>query len=217
MQRETYDYLWDRFEECMVKVENSFSDKIKSEFDFHRAHASSAYKEVILRQYENIRDDLKKILYQNDSDLNDRRLDQHKIAACFSSAFIIQKAFVFSINNSTPRKMIRSNYELAYRAGLAVIYLFLLDYYRNSDPAVLDKILNTKKLFVPETTQKHDEFNLGQIKRLALTDYYGKDLDLLGYSDMFYWIEHYNRQRLEMNVEIIPYSVDNWGKEIFYD
>ena len=44
MQRETYDYLWDRFEECMIKVENSFSDKIKSEFDFHRAHASSAYK-----------------------------------------------------------------------------------------------------------------------------------------------------------------------------
>ena len=196
MDGETYEYIWERIERKIKKVQSQFSKEICERFHFDLTYGDNT-KETIRVQYEKIRDDLKLKCYRSSVHKEDL-LDHHKIAACFCKALLQKKIFCFDVNDNTPMAMLRSNYVLAYTASLQIVYYYLADYYREFGPEECYSILLKKKtLEGPPTTVKHDSFHLGRIKTLALNDYYGIELDLLSYSCIMYWIEHYNRQLLE--------------------
>ena len=68
-------------------------------------------------------------------------------------------------------------------------------------------------LIMPKTTDEHDRFNLGRIKKLVLNDIFLENFDILSYSDMLYWIELFNIMLLE-GKDISNYAEDK--KEYFF-
>ncbi len=52
------------------------------------------------------------------------------------------------------------------------------------------------------TTIGHDTYKIGRIKAMALNDINNIPFDLLGYSDMLFWIEHFNRQIIENTINV---------------
>ncbi len=66
---------------------------------------------------------------------------------------------------------------------------------------------------MPKTTDEHDRFNLGRIKKLVLNDIFLENFDILSYSDMLYWIELFNIMLLE-GKDISNYAEDK--KEYFF-
>lgn len=204
MKPETFNYIWSQVEKSIGKIESKFTDDMKLKWKFERAYGRE-YSDIIKTEYEAIRDHLKQRCYKkvSDDELDDNKIDQHKIAACFCYALLCKKAFVFEMNDDIPADMLLSNYMLAYSVSLQIIYLCLIDLYLCSEKREKKKLATDLQqhgsLWVPDTTTTHDQYNLGRVKTLALNEYHNISFDLLTYADMMYWIEHYNRQILENN------------------
>lgn len=58
-----------------------------------------------------------------------------------------------------------------------------------------------KHLRTPKTNEGHDEYNAGRQKTLMLNEVFENEFDILTYSDMLFWIEYYNGQLLENNIQ----------------
>ena len=201
MKPETFDYIWTQIEKSIGSIENSFTQADKSRWNFQRAYGQE-YGGIIKTEYETIRDQLKARCYKKTSnEVDENKVDQHKIAACFCYALLRKKAFLFDLKDDIPAEMLLSNYMLAYSASLQIIYLCLIDLYLSSKEdqkiALAYDLQKHGSLWIPETTKSHDHYNLGRAKTLALNEYHDISFDLLAYADMMYWIEHYNRQMLE--------------------
>lgn len=216
MKEITYKQLWEQIEKSIVEVEKSLSPDEKERLRFHRTYGENSKQEV-WDEYIAIRDTLKSRCYssQEASKQKEIRIDHHKIAACFCNVLINKKMFSFDIDDAISQGMLLSNYRLAYTVSLSIIYSYMLEMYASSQLAnkddVLQKLINQKTLIAPATSVKHDQYHIGRIKTLAINDFYGVEFDLLSYSDMMYWVEHYNRQLLEKgkDVNITPYDPDS--------
>lgn len=194
MESLTYDWIWNQLSESIDEISEKYFSY--TEFEFHLAYSKESAKKKILREYNKIRKELKGELYGANAD--NKRMDRHKIAACFCEAFIECKQFAFIVSDNTPTDVLLSNYELAYVSSLRVLYLFMLyEYLKDGRQQYFHKLLNASKLLVPETSSTHDTYNKGRIKTLASNDYYGKEFDLLTYADMMFWIEQYNKWLIE--------------------
>lgn len=202
MKIETFDWIWKRIQETIDEIEKRFCESnLGEDFHFRLLHGEKT-KDIIKNRYIEIRDELKRMCYP-EKEFAEALLDQHKLAACFCKAIVDKKVFAFDINDQTPEDMIRSNYELAYISGLRIIQIYMLDYYREmcgNDSEPVQWLEREKGLYGPHTT--HDSYHLGRIKTLALNDYYGVEFDVLTYADMMFWIEYYNRQKIEKKIEI---------------
>lgn len=202
MKIETFEWIWEQIQETIDEIINRFdSSDLGASFDFRLLHGKET-KNVIKNRYIEIRDELKRMCYPA-AKFDEARLDQHKLAACFCKAIIDKKVFAFDINDQTPEEMIRSNYELAYISGLRIVQIYMMDYYSyhyGEDSEYLRWLNREKGLYGPRTT--HDSYHLGRIKTLALNDYYGIEFDVLTYADMMFWIEYYNRQKIENKIDI---------------
>lgn len=207
MEKETFDYLWKQFDKTIKSVESQFEKDVKEKWHFRRVYGQE-YSEIIHSEYDEIRDQLKSRCYKRsvEGGINDNKIDQHKIAACFCYAFLRRKAFSFDLNDDISPEMLLSNYQLAYLVSLQVIYLCLIDLYlsyKDEKKHILaDKLQHQGTLLVPETTKTHDTYHIGRIKTLALNEYHNISFDLLSYADMMYWVEHYNRQLLECSYNV---------------
>lgn len=207
MERETFDYIWGQVEKSICAIEGQFEPDIVARWNFRRAYGQE-YSGIIKSEYETIRDQLKVRCYKKvaDDEVDDNKVDQHKIAACFCYAMLRRKAFAFDLDDEIPAKMLLSNYMLAYAVSLQIIYLCMIDLYLSSEDEEkrkLAKVLEDQgHLSVPETTKTHDPYNLGRAKTLALNEYHNISFDLLAYADMMYWVEHYNRQCLEHSYNV---------------
>jgi len=209
MKEQTFEWLWKQMEadiyDLMGQITTACGEDKKRKFSFRMTYGDET-KHVIKDEYLEIKKELKKRCYSATEDDEEAHLiDQHKIAACFCKAFIRKKVFSFDLNENTPSEMILSNYTLAYTVSLRIIFLYLLDYYRDPKTNLsndlkkkcIAKLQASKTLIVPNTTPTHDKYNMGRIKTLALNDYYGLSVDLLTYADMMFWIEYYNKIILE--------------------
>ncbi len=202
MKIETFTWIWKQIQETIDEIKKRFdSCDLADSFHFRLIHGEET-ENVIKNRYIEIRDELKRMCYP-ETEFDEALLDQHKLAACFCKAIIDKKVFVFDINDQTPPDMIRSNYELAYVAGLRIVQIYMMDYYCENygeDSEYVKWLKRERGLYGPHTT--HDSYHLGRIKTLALNDYYGIEFDVLTYADMMFWIEYYNRQKIENKIEI---------------
>lgn len=213
MKDKTYEWIWRTIENSMTQIEDALNEAEKSRLHFRKTYGSKS-EEVVWDEYVRIRDSLKKRCYsKKDQRADNILIDHHKIASCFCNVLISKKMFAFDIDNDISHAMLLSNYLLAYQVSLQIIYYYLSEFYISSNipnkNEIVNKLKTQKTLFVPKTTIKHDPYNIGRVKTLALNDYYGIEFDLLCYADMMYWIEHYNRQILENQIELTPYDPDH--------
>ena len=211
MKDKTFRYIW---KELVLNTIESykfdFDDEEKKKYKFECRNLKDV-KRRIHADYNSIKRDLKKNYYNASKNNVENRIDNHKIAACICYSLIRNKLFSFEVRDNMPKRMFMINYELAYTVSLAFIYATLVAQYKNIGRNDLaDKLLEQKRLFVPETSFGHDEYHAGRIQTLALNDIYGNSFDILTYSDMMFWIEYYNRQLIEQTLIPMPLNcIDN--------
>lgn len=93
------------------------------------------------------------------------------------------------------------NAKLAYNVSKSLILVSLLYYYlKKNKIEIVNNIMDKGELYVPRTSEGHDEYNIGRQKTIALNDVFGNEFDILTYSDMMFWLEYYNRQILEGSI-----------------
>lgn len=199
----TYEYIWREVVYPNIRQllkEISASDIEKFEITVLN---EEILKKNVFSNYEKKKNRLKEI-YHFDNGENDRRIDIHKIAACFASVLIEDKVFKFSIKEGLTDDIFLLNAKLAYNVSLDILLMSLVAYYiecGNED--IASKILEKGCLYVPSTSKGHDEYNVGRQKTIALNDVFENEFDVLTYSDMMFWIEYYNRQKYEKKIDVI--------------
>lgn len=202
----TYNWLWEKIEKQIADIESSLDSKEKRKFHFKIIHGSKT-KQVLLDEYNAVKKGLKTRCYSNETGIgeSDNLIDYHKIAACFCCALINKKVFSFKIEDDIQPKMLMSNYILAYHVSIMIIYYCLLAFYIESPnySKQAQDLRDARTLFTPHTS--HESYNEGRIKVLANNDFYGIGFNILTYSDMLFWLEHFTRQNLENNIDIKPF------------
>ncbi len=198
----TYEYVWQEIIYPNIKL---LLDEI-SDDDIERFEIAvlneKILKRTVLSNYEKKKNRLKEI-YHFDNGESDQRIDIHKVAACFASVLIEDKVFDFSIKEGLTDNIFLLNAKLAYNVSLDIIWMSLVYHYINcGHEDIADKILKKGTLYVPITSNGHDEYNIGRQKTIALNDVFENEFDILTYSDMMFWIEHYNRQIYEQKIKV---------------
>lgn len=198
MLKSTYNYLWNTEFQPLIR---DLEDQMNTRFSADRNYGFciidlEQYKKDIFDSYITIKEDLKKYFFYNSKpDVPEENLiDIHKIASCFCKAMIKNKVCKFRVDDEKiPFELILSNYTFAFFASIGILYQNMLaDYRRTKYESYLE--LQKRYIVFPKTNPGHDSFALGRIKTLALNDIYGLDFDLLAFSDMFFWIEEYNKR-----------------------
>lgn len=198
----TYDYVWEEIIQPNIKIllsqiNNDDIDKFQVSIQNEKI-----LKKKISSNYEKKKDRLKE-LYHFDNGEADRRIDIHKIAACFAAVLIEDKVFNFVIKEGLTDNIFLLNAKLAYNVSTDIVFMALVYHYMKSgEKDTVNKILKKGKLYVPATSKGHDEYNIGRQKTIALNDVFGNEFDILTYSDMMFWLEHYNRQIFERKIEL---------------
>lgn len=202
MDRQTYEYIWrNTIEPNLCRIEQSFGDENGPVL--LKRDSYNVIKEKLISGYDKKKERLKK-LYHYDDGAVDRKIDCHKIAACFAAVIIEDKIFQLDLDTAIDRNKeitddeYLANARLAYHVSLGIVFIDLaFQYCYNNKMEQLEGLLKQEELRVPPTNPGHDTYNLGREKTLALNDVFDNEFDVLTYSDMMFWIEYYNRQILE--------------------
>lgn len=197
MQVDTFDDIWENIIIPMTEKIYNLIDDDEKEKVFIRNLPQD--KENLRLLYDTTRDTLKQIYHYNNLD-KVRKIDIHKVAACFASIIMEYKIFQFKVEEGISDNVFLSNARLAYNISLAIIKDNLL--YRYKDDEEKLNYIKSHQLYMPKTTEGHDDFNLGRIKTLMLNDIFLEKFDVLAYSDMLFWIELFNIMILEDNKTI---------------
>lgn len=195
MKVTTFDVFWDKailpycqktFDELpselvqsyhvMLNVHSTMKSKICDYYDY--------YRQIIHQQYFGNR--------------KNSLMDRHKISACLIAAIIKCRPISYSMSQTPPSPLILSNYKIAFFSGLRGLCLLRISQWLSdgnmSDLA--DALHEQKNFTFPKTNEGHDEYSLGCIKSIALTDLQGYSFDFLAYSNILYWIERFNEENL---------------------
>lgn len=203
----TYEYIWRNIIEPNI-IEIRDKAKNSSVSCDLKMEELSKVKNKIFDSYEKKRDRLK-LLYHFDDGTEDRRIDCHKIAACFAAVIFEDKVFSYKISREVTDDIYLANARLAYCVSLGIIFTNLLFQYKyNQKDDIVSELLKKQRLEVPPTNPGHDPYNLGREKSLALNNMFDNEFDILTYSDMMFWIEYYNRQILENTISPKPFDAN---------
>ncbi|MDE7417630.1 MAG: hypothetical protein K2N44_15230 [Lachnospiraceae bacterium] len=213
MKEETYDYIWneiikDNIDELYDQLSND--EKMQLNVKPLNRLKKDVYDKYML---ENGR--IKELYHFGTAE--EKIIDIHKIAACFTKVFIEEKAFHYSLKEKVSDNVLLFNARLAYNIGLGLIRMNLIvSYLTLKKQAIVDQLLATKQLSVPLTNIGHDEYNAGRQKTLMLNDVFENEFDILTYSDMLFWIELYNRQLLEGVIQPQVLQVIDWDSSAYH-
>ena len=201
MDINTFAYIW---EQGIVKSAQDVWEGIRPDLREKysvKIDVSDSMCQKLYAQYEELRLSVRKKYF--DTGQEDRnRIDGHKICACITGALlkvriIDYEGFTKESQEEVPIKIVYANYEIAFLAGIYVMYLFLLsDFCNEGKMDCYEKLKNQATFVFPETNPGHDAYVQGRIKTLALNDLYGNDFDILTYADMLFWIEKYNKEMI---------------------
>lgn len=213
MKDETFKYIWNEIIlKSISSLEKCFTKEEKEKYKFSTRDLRKIEKKINA-DYDSIKKHLKINYYDATKSNQDskNRIDNHKIAACICYSMLRNKVFSFEVRDDMPKRMFAINYELAYTVSLGIIFTTLVAQYKNVGRNDLaEKLLQQRMLLVPQTSSGHDEYHEGRIHTLALNDIYGNIFDVLTYSDMMFWIEYYNRQKIEQTLIPISLNKDNY-------
>lgn len=203
MKVETYDYIWDEIiKDNIDELYKKLSEDEKMQLNMKPL---SQLKEDIYTKYKSENARIKELYHFGTNE--EKVIDIHKIAACFTKVCIEEKVSQYSLKEKVSDNVFLFNARLAYNIGLGMIRMNLIVSYLNLNKQdIVDQLLATKQLRVPSTNEGHDEYNEGRQKTLMLNDVFENEFDILTYSDMLFWIELYNRQLLEgvLQPKVLP-------------
>ena len=201
MNSNTYNKTWE--ESILPAINNVYNECISKGNDYSfRERNLTRIKRDVFRDYDLVRRRLKDRYYQSGTEeIDESLIDTHKIAACLCYSLIQNKPFSFDIVPDMPQYIFVSNYSVAYYSSIGFIYMTLIaEYLMNGYRKFAQRLIDNGKFMEPPVSKGHNNYNEGRIFALAQNDLYGNTFDVLGYADMMYWIELYNRQLIEDTV-----------------
>jgi hypothetical protein len=162
-------------------------------------------KHKVSINYDRNRKFLKKNYYLGSS--KQSKICHHKIASCYCSSLIQNKLIKFNLSKIRSKEILSNiasiNYELAFLSGLSIVYYYLIDYYElNEDISIeereysINHLLKNRILEYPTVSDTHDSFYEGIIKMMGIQDLNSDKFDLLGFSYIYYFIEEYNKSKI---------------------
>lgn len=201
MTEDTFLYLWQQgivkaARDVVAEISQELIEEYKVKLEISDLSYDKLYKE-----YHKYRQQIRERYFdvgENDENL----MDGHKICACITGALLNIHLVSFDRGiKDIPLAIVYSNYAISFLAGIYVQYLFLLsDYMRDNNMESFNILRNQATFYFPETNMGHDSYVCGRIKTLALNDTYGNDFDVLTYADMLFWIEKYNKDLIQKQV-----------------
>lgn len=195
MLEATYDILWNNSVELAVKELFSFYDddyRKKYNWQFDR---SDELRREVYREYCKNRNLIHQDFFRG------KKYDLHKIGACFARAIIEVCPLKFDMRDRMPEIVVLSNYWLAVSSSIYIVRFILLHDYLNVDATLAKKLQANSFFHFPRTTPGHYMYLRGKVRALAVNDGNGISFDFLGYADMLFWLEFYNRQILENKLQ----------------
>lgn len=195
MNQETYDIIWDK---CIEPAANELLGLYGEEFREKNQwflDDSDITRKSVYKKYTYYRNIVHKELYKG------KKFDVHKISSCFTRAIIDISPINVAAKNDLPEFIALSNYWLGLMSGIYIVRFLLYYTYKKNNSDYTNKVLNHKFQY-PDTTIGHDYYLTGRVRALAVND--GNDIpfDILGFADMLYWIEHFNRQKIEGKIDV---------------
>ena len=195
MKISTFDVFWDKaiLPYCQ-KIFSELSNDVVQNYKV-KLNIDAYFKNRIHSVYNDYRNYVHKYCFGG---RKDALIDRHKISVCISAALIKCRPISYLMYNPIPAPLILSNYKIGFFAGLKALYLLrLAQWVKDGNMSDLADALFEQKMFrFPKTNEGHDEYSLGCIKSIALTDLQNYPFDILAYSNIFYWIERFNEENL---------------------
>lgn len=195
MQTKTFDVFW--YKAILPYCQTFFAeipDEIKQKYRVE-LNTSDSLKIKLRNTYDWYRE----LLHQNYFKSRPNALiDRHKISSCIIAAITKCRPISFLMYETPPVSLILSNYKIAFFSGVKSLYLLRIAQWINDDNMTdLISALYEQKMFkFPKTQEGHDEYSLGCVKSIALTDLRGYPFDILAYSNILYWIERFNDENI---------------------
>ena len=195
MQSETFEVFWQK---AILPYCNSIFNEIPSNFVERydvKLDIGTEFKNKIFAWYEYYRKDFHKYYFNNSTNA---LIDRHKICSCLMGAMVKCRPVSYTLTPKLPIEIFLSNYKIAFLSGVKALYLlriaqWILD---GNMTDFVDAICSQKMFKFPKTQSEHDEYSVGRIKALALTDCRNQAFDILAYADMLYWIERFNDENI---------------------
>ena len=195
MKSESFDVFWLKaiLPYCN-QIYNDLSSQYIKSYNV-TLDTSTAFKNRVCSEYDEYRRDLHLNYFNN---VDNALIDRHKICSCIMGALIKCRSVSYSMSDDMPVDIFLSNYKIAFFAGVKSLYfLRIAQWLRDGNMEDHVEALSKQEMFkFPKTQPGHDEYSLGRIKALALTDCHKQDFDVLAYADMLYWIERFNEENI---------------------
>jgi hypothetical protein len=194
-----FDFIWKTFikksiENFIVTISEEEKQKYKIIIRDQRQIKKQVYKD-----YEAQRNLLKKRYY--DGSISNGKIDEHKITACLCYSLIKNKSIEYKLVENLPLNILFANYQIAYNSSIGIVFGYLLDFYSSKNNNKEFEILSkNQSVFLPSTSEEHDDYDICIIKMLTLNDLYGNSFDLLAYSNIMFCLEEYNKTYISSNI-----------------
>lgn len=201
-----YDRLWERgYLRAAQEIPGLLDEKKRERIDW-KCDVSDNMKTKLLARYNEYRDIVHNTYFIGEED-QEKIMDIHKICACFAKAIVDISPMSFKVSDQIPWPVKASNYMLAFYSSIHMLYEFLVaEYALCKMNSFEDALIKKKKFGYPATSAGHDVYTKGRVRAIATQDIYDNGLDILSYADMLFWIEYYNRQIIEDNINVKPFD-----------
>lgn len=198
MKIHTYDILWEQcIKPAAEEIFSLYGETSQKRFNWYLDNTEKT-REAVYKEYQSYREIIHADYFRG------KKYDVHKIGACFARALIVVSPISFDGDANVPEYVALSNYWLGIIASVYIVRFFLFYAYQKVNPEICCKMEQRKGRFeYPRTTPGHDLYLRGRVKTLAVNDGNNRSFDFLGYADMLFWIENYNRQILEDTINPI--------------
>ncbi|SFS00952.1 hypothetical protein [Anaeromicropila populeti] len=220
MNSNTFDAIWNVTIQIATQLIQRIDKKVAAQIDLCIVDSK---KEMILKQYDKCRNELKEKYYQGV--YKNGLICHHKIASCYCSALIQHKIvrydcmkidlkYLAFLSEDKLKSGIKTkqenipflNYKIAFLAGLSIVYLYLLEYYETSEQLTENErefavkiLIERGNLEYPAVNDTHDDFLDGVVKMIGIRDLNNDEFDTLGFSYIYYFIEEYNKTIIRKN------------------
>ena len=194
MQSETFEAFWSKaIVPCCNRVFDEFT---ATDIETYKPilNIDGEFKNRVFCAYGKYRKEVRESYFNNSKN---SLIDRHKICSCLMGALFECRAVSYLIGDNVPETIFLSNYKIAFLSGVRSLYLLRLAQSIHDGKKDFGDLLYRQEMFkFPKTQVGHDEYSMGRIKALALTDSKNKPFDLLAYADMLYWIERFNEENI---------------------
>lgn len=174
-----YDFIWDYI------IHKSYLKYFIESENWQRIRT------IGQERYEYFRETIKDLYASN----KDSKIDIYMIASCYMGSLLELSVADFE-NDKEEGSDGLDKYRWILDSGEALVFMWMLSVYKETDDKKFNILYLQKQLKWPQNEEKYEKY----VKLLALKDTYHEKLDILCFSELLYWLEIYNEDKINKEI-----------------